>query len=147
VAKCWTTINGCASGVTTLLQSLFVLAIIFIAAITAPTFGCSCAWQVDGPAGAVEVLTSTDDAVLKRLDAEPGMEGAYDLLRPGGKMRKFFMNEVEAAKCTDKRGHRYSPAVVRPRYCTNVSGQTEKVWSDTVHLLSSDYVSFTWGHC
>ena len=83
------------------------------------------AWQVDGPAGAVEVLTSTDDAVLKRLDAEPGMDGAYDLLRPGGKMREFFLNEVEAAKCTDKRGHRYSPAVVRPRCCTNISGQIE----------------------
>ena len=138
--------NGCASVVTTLLQSLFVLAIIFIAAITAPAVGCSCVGQVDGPTGAVEVLTSTDDAVLKRLDAEPGMEGAYDLLRPGGKMRKLFLNEVEAAKCTYKRGHRYSLAVVRPRYCTNASGQTEGLVRQS-SSLSSDSVSFTGGHC
>ena len=67
-----------------------------------------------GPAGAVEVLESRED-VLKKLDDEPGMTGAYDLLKPGGKMREFFLNEVEASRCKDSRSHRYSPTFVRLR--------------------------------
>ena len=67
-----------------------------------------------GPAGAVEVLESRED-VLKKLDDEPGMKGAYDLLKPGGKMREFFLNEVEASRCKDSRSHRYSPTFVRLR--------------------------------